>query len=67
MAHAQQKIASKNFDLIVLNSLNHQGAGFGHGTNKISIIDKANNIQDFELKSKTEVAQDIINAIIEKL
>lgn len=67
VAHAQQKIASKNFDLIVLNSLNHQGAGFGHETNKISIIDKANNIQDFELKSKTEVAQDIINAIIEKL
>lgn len=67
VAHAQQKITSKNFDLIVLNSLNNQGAGFGHETNKISIIDKANNIQDFELKSKTEVAQDIINAIIEKL
>lgn len=67
IAHAQQKIVSKNFDLIVLNSLKNQGAGFGHETNKISIIDKANNIQDFELKSKTEVAQDIINAIIEKL
>lgn len=65
--HAQEKIASKNFDMIVLNSLNHHGAGFGHETNKVSIIDKANNIQDFELKSKTEVAQDIINAIIEKL
>ena len=65
--HAQKKIAAKNFDMIVLNSLNHQGAGFGHETNKVSIIDKANNIQDFELKSKTEVAQDIINAIIEKL
>lgn len=65
--HAQEKIAAKNFDLIVLNSLNHQGAGFGHETNKISIIDNANNIQDFELKSKQEVAQDIIHAITQKL
>ena len=65
--HAQGKIKSKNFDLIVLNSLNNAGAGFGHDTNKISIIDKANNIQDFELKSKQEVAEDIINAIIAKL
>ena len=65
--HARGKIESKNFDLIVLNSLNNQGAGFGHDTNKISIIDKANNIQDFELKSKQEVAEDIINAIIAKL
>lgn len=65
--HARGKIKSKNFDLIVLNSLNNAGAGFGHDTNKISIIDKANNIQDFELKSKQEVAEDIINAIIAKL
>jgi len=67
VAHAQEKIKKKNFDLIVLNSLNNSGAGFGHETNKITLIDKANNIQDFELKSKKEVAQDIINAISEKI
>ncbi len=66
-ANAQKKIISKNFDLIVLNSLQDAGAGFGHDTNKISIIDKANNITHFELKSKTEVAKDIIDAIVEKL
>ena len=65
--NALKKIASKNFDLIVLNSLQDNGAGFGHDTNKVSIIDKANNIARFELKSKTEVAKDIINAIVEKL
>ncbi|WP_421978837.1 bifunctional phosphopantothenoylcysteine decarboxylase/phosphopantothenate--cysteine ligase CoaBC [Roseivirga seohaensis] len=65
--HAQQKIKSKNFDLIVLNSLNDKGAGFGHDTNKVTIIDNQNNIQHFELKSKREVAKDIINAIVQKL
>ncbi|UII34910.1 bifunctional phosphopantothenoylcysteine decarboxylase/phosphopantothenate--cysteine ligase CoaBC [Fulvivirga ulvae] len=63
--NAQNKIKSKNFDLIVLNSLNDKGAGFGHDTNKISIIDKQNNVRNFELKSKADVAKDIINTIIE--
>lgn len=67
LENAQKKIKSKNFDFIVLNSLNDKGAGFGHDTNKISIIDKENNRQDFELKSKNEVAKDIVNAIIEKI
>ncbi|MEC7756070.1 bifunctional phosphopantothenoylcysteine decarboxylase/phosphopantothenate--cysteine ligase CoaBC [Roseivirga sp. UBA1976] len=65
--HAKGKIKSKNFDLIVLNSLQDTGAGFGHDTNKITLIDKANNIQHFELKSKTEVAKDIIKNIVEKI
>jgi phosphopantothenoylcysteine decarboxylase/phosphopantothenate--cysteine ligase len=65
--NAQDKIRKKNFDLIVLNSLRDKGAGFGHDTNKISIIDKENNILDFELKTKQEVAKDIINAILEKV
>lgn len=65
--HAQQKIKTKNFDLIVLNSLNDQGAGFGHDTNKITIIDNQNKIEHFELKSKNEVAKDIIHAITQKL
>ncbi len=67
LENAQKKIISKNFDMIVLNSLNDQGAGFGHDTNKISLIDNQNNIQHFELKSKKEVAKDIIHAIREKL
>lgn len=67
MENAIGKIQSKNFDLIVLNSLQDAGAGFGHDTNKIAIIDKANNIQHFELKSKKEVAKDIIKSILEKI
>jgi phosphopantothenoylcysteine decarboxylase/phosphopantothenate--cysteine ligase len=62
--NAQKKIAAKNFDLIVLNSLNDAGAGFGHDTNKITIIDKNNQSTEFNLKSKKEVAADIVNAII---
>jgi phosphopantothenoylcysteine decarboxylase/phosphopantothenate--cysteine ligase len=65
--NAIKKLHSKNFDLIVLNSLKDQGAGFGHDTNKISILDKDNNCTDFELKSKQEVAKDIIHAILDKI
>ena len=65
--NAQKKIVKKNLDLIVLNSLKDEGAGFGHDTNKISIIDNQNNIDHFELKSKKEVAKDIINAIVAKI
>jgi phosphopantothenoylcysteine decarboxylase/phosphopantothenate--cysteine ligase len=63
--NAEKKIAAKNFDLIVLNSLNDAGAGFGYDTNKITIIDKNNNATEFSLKSKKEVATDIVNAIID--
>lgn len=65
-ANAQKKIQSKNFDLIVLNSLNDQGAGFGHDTNKVTMIDRLNNVKEFNLKSKKEVARDIVNEIIER-
>ncbi|MBS1681738.1 MAG: bifunctional phosphopantothenoylcysteine decarboxylase/phosphopantothenate--cysteine ligase CoaBC [Bacteroidetes bacterium] len=64
-ANAEQKITSKNFDLIVLNSLNDNGAGFGHDTNQVTLIDRTNKAQKFSLKSKKEVARDIVNAIIE--
>lgn len=63
-ANAFSKLKRKNFDLIVLNSLRDKGAGFQTDTNKISIIDKNNNIDKFELKSKREVARDIIEKII---
>jgi phosphopantothenoylcysteine decarboxylase/phosphopantothenate--cysteine ligase len=65
VAHAETKLAAKNFDLVVLNSLNDAGAGFGHDTNQISIIDRKNGVRKFNLKSKKEVAGDIVNAIME--
>ncbi|MEO1052111.1 MAG: bifunctional phosphopantothenoylcysteine decarboxylase/phosphopantothenate--cysteine ligase CoaBC [Bacteroidota bacterium] len=65
--HAQKKLQSKNFDMIVLNSLQDKGAGFGHNTNKVTLIDRDNNIEKFELKTKKEVAQDIVTAIISKI
>ena len=64
-SNASSKLNAKNFDLIILNSLNDNGAGFGHDTNKITIIDKNNNSTSFDLKSKQEVAKDIINSIID--
>jgi phosphopantothenoylcysteine decarboxylase/phosphopantothenate--cysteine ligase len=63
--NAQSKLKKKNFDFIVLNSLNDKGAGFGVDTNKITIIDTDNNIRHFELKSKREVALDIIDKLVE--
>lgn len=65
--NALKKLENKNFDLIVLNSLNDEGAGFGHDTNKITIIDRNQQIKKFELKSKKEVANDIVYAILEKI
>lgn len=62
-ANAKEKIKKKNLDLIVLNSLNDKGAGFKTDTNKITLIDKSNKITKFELKSKDEVAKDIVLAI----
>ena len=62
--NAKSKLKRKNLDLIVLNSLNDNGAGFKSETNKISLIFKDENIKEFPLKSKTEVAKDILNEII---
>jgi len=63
--NAKQKIQKKNLDLIVLNSLNDKGAGFGGNTNKVTFINKDFEIQEFPLKTKEEVARDIVNKIIE--
>lgn len=65
--NALKKLESKNFDLIVLNSLNDTGAGFGHDTNKITLIDRNQMIKSFELKSKKQVARDIASAILDKI
>lgn len=66
MANAMDKLTRKNFDYIVLNSLNDSGAGFAHDTNKISVIDKYGAVDEFSLKSKKEVAQDILNIVLQK-
>lgn len=64
IVNAQDKLKRKNLDAIVLNSLQDKGAGFGTDTNKISIFFANGNRQDFPLKAKTEVAKDIIDAIL---
>jgi phosphopantothenoylcysteine decarboxylase/phosphopantothenate--cysteine ligase len=63
LSNAQGKLKNKNLDFIVLNSLQDKGAGFGTDTNKITIIDKQGTIKKFKLKSKADVAKDIVNKI----
>ncbi len=65
--NAKEKLKKKNLDFIVLNSLNDPGAGFQVDTNKITIIEPDNKISHFGLKTKKEVADDIVNKIIEKI
>lgn len=62
--NAQQKLAAKNLDLIVLNSPKEKGAGFNTLTNKITIIDKQGKLKHGKLKLKQEVASDILDAVI---
>ena len=65
--NAMQKLHTKNLDFIVLNSLKDEGAGFGVATNKISIIGKDKAITEFGLKSKAEVAADILDSVQNRL
>lgn len=62
--NAQHKLQKKNLDFIVLNSLKDKGAGFGHDTNKITIINKIGDKKVFPLKPKNEVAKDIIDELL---
>ncbi len=66
-AHALEKLRSKNADMIVLNSLKDEGAGFGHDSNKITIFDKWGGTHLFDTKPKKEVAIDIVNTLIQLL
>jgi phosphopantothenoylcysteine decarboxylase/phosphopantothenate--cysteine ligase len=63
-ANALEKLKRKNADMIVLNSLNDAGAGFGHDTNKITIFERGGEEFNFDSKSKTEVAKDIVDTMI---
>ena len=65
--NALLKLEKKNFDMIVLNSLNDKGAGFGYDTNRITLIDRSGATKSFDLKSKKEVARDIVSAILDKV
>lgn len=63
LKNAEDKLKRKNLDYIVLNSMQDKGAGFAGDTNKVTIIDRKGKIQQFELKSKKEVANDIVTLI----
>ena len=59
--NGKEKLSRKNLDLIVVNTLEDEGAGFGHDTNKISIIDNHNKITRFELMTKSQTAIEIVD------
>lgn len=61
--NAERKLESKNLDFIVLNSLQDKGAGFGFDTNKVTFIERNGSVTRFEMKSKAEVAVDIVNKV----
>lgn len=67
LEHATGKLKSKNLDLIVLNSLQDKGAGFGVSTNKVTFITSSNDIIEHQLKSKAEVAKDLMQQILKQL
>ncbi|MFP4845795.1 bifunctional phosphopantothenoylcysteine decarboxylase/phosphopantothenate--cysteine ligase CoaBC [Winogradskyella sp. PE311] len=67
LEHAKGKLISKNLDLIVLNSLQDKGAGFGVSTNKVTFITSSNDIIKHQLKTKAEVAEDLIKQILKQL
>ncbi|MFC0604528.1 bifunctional phosphopantothenoylcysteine decarboxylase/phosphopantothenate--cysteine ligase CoaBC [Winogradskyella pulchriflava] len=67
LEHAKGKLKSKNLDLIVLNSLQDKGAGFGVSTNKVTFITSSNDIIEHKLKSKAEVATDLMQQILKQL
>ncbi|MDC7995586.1 bifunctional phosphopantothenoylcysteine decarboxylase/phosphopantothenate--cysteine ligase CoaBC [Altibacter sp. HG106] len=66
LENAKSKLKKKNLDLIVLNSLKDEGAGFQGDTNKITLIDYHNNVVSFEVKPKAEVANDIFKYILDQ-
>ena len=65
--HARKKLEKKNLDLIVLNSMQDSGAGFGTDTNRVTMIDKKGAIESFDLKPKAQVAEDLVRRVIKLL
>jgi phosphopantothenoylcysteine decarboxylase / phosphopantothenate---cysteine ligase len=64
LEHARKKLEKKNADMIVLNSLREEGAGFGHDTNKVNILYKDGRVADLPLQSKTGIAKSIVDCIL---
>lgn len=64
LEHARLKLKKKNLDLIVLNSLNEAGAGFGTDTNKVTMIDRSGKTKEYELKPKSQVAVDLVEQVV---
>jgi phosphopantothenoylcysteine decarboxylase/phosphopantothenate--cysteine ligase len=64
-ANALEKLRSKGADMIVLNSLRDEGAGFGHDTNKVTLMDASGRASELPLQSKSDTAAAIVQAIIE--
>ena len=67
LAHAQDKLRRKNFDLVVLNSLRDAGAGFGHDTNKVRVLDRAGRVRNFDLQAKTALAHVLVRLVLSYL
>lgn len=67
LENAKDKLKRKNLNLIVLNSLNDKGAGFKSSTNKVTFIDNKDQVIEFELKDKAEVARDLCNEILKHI
>lgn len=67
LENAKAKLKSKNLNLIVLNSLNDKGAGFKSDTNKVTFIDDEETVTEFQLKSKADVANDLLNKILQQI
>jgi len=67
LEHARKKLEKKNLDLIVLNSMQDIGAGFGGDTNRVTMIDRQGGTEKFELKSKAKVAVDLVQRVIKMM
>ena len=63
IANAKRKLEKKNLDAIVMNSIREAGAGFGSGTNKITIMDRGGSVKEYPVKDKREVASDIVDYV----
>jgi phosphopantothenoylcysteine decarboxylase/phosphopantothenate--cysteine ligase len=67
LEHARSKLKKKNLDLVVLNSMQDEGAGFGTDTNRVTMIDRSGNVEKFELKPKNQVASDLVRRVIKMI
>ncbi len=65
--HARSKLQKKNMDLMVLNSLREEGVGFGTDTNRVTMIDRFGNMDEFELKLKSQVAADLVDRVVKMM